>query len=112
VIHALEYLGGDDSAARDAAEIEHRISGAVDLLQPGWRGLIVAKRFRPNMTVSFAAIPPVPASRPSIDAAGIRGLFLAGDWIGPTYLQADAAAESARSAAQAALQTLPALAAA
>jgi phytoene dehydrogenase-like protein len=49
------------------------------------------------------------AARPPVDAlarcAGTEGIFLAGDWVGPDGMLADAAASSARAAASAALVT-------
>jgi hypothetical protein len=43
------------------------------------------------------------AGRPALDATGLEGVFLAGDWVGPTGLLADAAVASAEEAADAAL---------
>ena len=53
------------------------------------------------------------ASRPSVDAldgGDTRGVFLAGDWVGPEGMLADATAASARAAAAAALGVRGALA--
>ena len=43
--------------------------------------------------------------RPGVDALGLPGVFLAGDWVGPTGLLSDASAASAQSAVRAALRT-------
>jgi hypothetical protein len=42
-----------------------------------------------------------------VAAAGIPGVFLAGDWVGSVGLLADAALASAQDAARAALDLLP-----
>lgn len=41
--------------------------------------------------------------RPSVDALGVPGVFVAGDWVGPEYQLADAASASGESAARRAL---------
>jgi hypothetical protein len=40
------------------------------------------------------------AGRPPVSVTGRPGLFVAGDWVGPTGLLADAAVASGRAAAQ------------
>jgi pyruvate/2-oxoglutarate dehydrogenase complex dihydrolipoamide dehydrogenase (E3) component len=44
------------------------------------------------------------AGRPSITATGVPRVFLAGDWVGPEGLLADAALASGHAAARAALR--------
>jgi phytoene dehydrogenase-like protein len=44
------------------------------------------------------------AGRPSIDATGVEGVFLAGDWVGDTGMLSDAAAASGQAAARAAVR--------
>jgi phytoene dehydrogenase-like protein len=44
------------------------------------------------------------AGRPPIDALGLPGLFVAGDWVGPTGMLADASAASGEAAAIAAVR--------
>jgi hypothetical protein len=46
------------------------------------------------------------SGRPVIDALGIPGVFVAGDWVGPEGLLADAAAASGTAAARAALDVV------
>lgn len=92
LIHVARYGGGDE------AELE----ALLDSMQPGWRELTVHCRFLPSMVVSHALMPPAPATRPS-PVTPIRGLYLAGDWIGDTGLLSDASLASARAAAQAIL---------
>jgi uncharacterized protein with NAD-binding domain and iron-sulfur cluster len=54
------------------------------------------------MVVSNAVMAPAPSTRPA-PVTPIRGLFLAGDWVGDTGLLSDAALSSARAAAKAIL---------
>ncbi len=42
------------------------------------------------------------AGRPAIDASGVSGVFLAGDWVGETGMLSDAAATSGQAAGRAA----------
>ena len=69
---------------------------------PQWRDAVVHCRFLPSMTVSNALVPPAPATRPAA-VTPIRGLFLAGDWVGNSGLLSDAALASARDSAKAML---------
>jgi len=87
----------DDESHRDEEELEL----FLDQLQPGWRELVVHRRFLPGITVSNALNRPQMA-RPSPETP-IRGLYLAGDWVGDEGSLADAALASARAAAKAIL---------
>lgn len=92
LIHVSRYGGGDE------AELET----LLDEMQPGWRDFVVHCRFLPSMVVSNALMPPAPATRPS-PVTPVRGLYLAGDWVGDVGLLSDAALASARNAAKAIL---------
>ncbi|HZU80465.1 MAG TPA: hypothetical protein VE991_11165, partial [Acidimicrobiales bacterium] len=68
---------------------------------------VVHSRFLARMLVMGAA--PSPASggmagRAAVDDTGTEGVFMAGDWVGPDGLLADAALASGRSAALSALR--------
>jgi phytoene dehydrogenase-like protein len=72
---------------------------------------VVTSRFLPRMVVAGAA--PTAArgglgGRPAVDATGLPGVYLAGDWVGPTGLLADAALASGQIAALRAVQAVPA----
>jgi phytoene dehydrogenase-like protein len=85
------------SAAADETELE----SILDEMQPGWRERVVHRRFLPSMTVSNALVRPnVP--RPAA-VTPVKGLYLAGDWIGDEGILSDAALASARAAAKAIL---------
>lgn len=93
LIHAARYGGGT------AEELE----ALVDQLQPGWRDVLVHRRYLPSMTVSNA-LSEANVPRASITTP-IRGLYLAGDWVGEEGILSDASLASARAAARAILST-------
>jgi hypothetical protein len=75
---------------------------------------VVTSRFLARMVVAGAA--PIAArgglgGRPTVDATGLPGVYLAGDWVGPTGLIADAALASGQAAALRAVQAVPVTAA-
>jgi phytoene dehydrogenase-like protein len=95
LVQLIKY-GGNDAVADERA-----LEALLDRFQPGWRELIVHRRFLPSMTVSNAL--PTPSSpRPGV-ATSVRGLYVAGDWVGDEGLLSDAALASARAAAKAIL---------
>lgn len=98
LIHAMKYRG-DGSAPASEQELEL----LLDQLQPGWRDLVVHRRYLPSMVVSHALHKPrVPRPAPETH---IRGLYVAGDWVGEQGMLSDAALASARAAAQAIIRT-------
>ena len=97
LIHTARYGGGEQ------AELER----LLDDMQPGWRDVLVHRRFLPGMIVSNAVLPPArddTLARPQ-PITPIRGLYLAGDWVGDSGLLSDASFASARAAATAILST-------
>ena len=97
VVHVVRHLAAGESATRE--ELEE----ALDRVQPGWRERLVHANFLPGMTVITAAATPGRglAGRPALDALGLPGVVLAGDWVGPEGWLADAALASAAAAADA-----------
>ncbi|MEO5924030.1 MAG: NAD(P)-binding protein [Bryobacteraceae bacterium] len=89
VVHVAKY-----AASADRGELE----AFADLLMPGWRELVVHARFLPDMTVTHA-IPGVDG-RQDVDALGVDGVRIAGDWVGPEGMLADAAVASGLRAAR------------
>lgn len=87
--------------AGDSAADEAELESLLDAMQPGWRDVLVHRRFLPAMTV-MNALPKPSAPRPS-PVTPIRGLYLAGDWVGEGGMLSDAALASARAAARAIL---------
>ncbi|WP_284699068.1 phytoene desaturase family protein [Sphingomonas lycopersici] len=101
LVHALRYLApGEQTDHRDLlAELE----GFVDLLQPGWRAHEEARQF----LAAMPAVSSIPLAarrgmlgRPCVAVEGTEGLFVAGDWVGPVGMLADAAAASGRTAGE------------
>lgn len=106
VIHCARYLGPDESPARDALRKE--LEAMVDDMQPGWRAHVVDARLLCDLTVSHALVGRAGlAGRPPVQLPGTPGLCLAGDWVGPEGLLADAAFASGRSAGRAAAHAIP-----
>ena len=89
----------DAEQAPTVAELDGRV--------PKVREVVVHRRFLPSMTVSNAIAEPArdgAAKRPT-PVTSIRGLYLAGDWVGDDGILSDAALSSARAAAKAILAT-------
>ena len=112
LVHAAYYLGDD---RRPPAAIETELLHFVDTVQPGWRAHVIERRFVPELTVANAL--PLAAEgglggRPPVAVHERPGLFVAGDWVGPEGLLADAALASARAAAAAIVRAGTAAAAA
>src|SRR6185436_14328541 len=104
MIHVAKYLTTGD--ATDARAVERELEALLDLIQPGWRELVVQRRFLPHMTV--AHLLPTAASggnagRPSAEVPGLANLFIAGDWVGAEGLLADASIASGKRAAELAI---------
>ncbi|HEY2509087.1 MAG TPA: FAD-dependent oxidoreductase [Streptosporangiaceae bacterium] len=95
VVAAVRY--GASQAAADRSIL------AAHLARAGAREEdMVTSRFLPRMVVAGAA--PIAArgglgGRPAVDATGLPGVYLAGDWVGPVGLIGDAALASGHAAA-------------
>jgi phytoene dehydrogenase-like protein len=101
VIHAAQY--SPELAGRDP---ERELEALLDRAQPGYRDALVERRFLPSLVVSNAVVTAQGggyAARPGVRVPDLEGLFLAGDWVGPTGMLADASLASARDAAGAIL---------
>jgi phytoene dehydrogenase-like protein len=103
VVGAVRY-GATDAGADRAALQTHLARAGVREED------VVTSRFLARMVVAGAA--PIAArgglkGRPAVDATGLPGVYLAGDWVGPTGLIADAALASGQAAALRAVQASP-----
>jgi phytoene dehydrogenase-like protein len=100
LVSTMKYLSPAEppDAARDEAELE----AWLDQLQPGWRDVLVERRWLPGMIACNAA--------PAANLRGVRGrpgpvvpdapgVFVAGDWVGPEGMLVDAALASVERAA-------------
>ncbi|HEY3831651.1 MAG TPA: FAD-dependent oxidoreductase [Acidimicrobiia bacterium] len=94
VLHVMRY--GVD-ASEDPAALRAELEGLLDDAQPGWRDEVVAEHFNRSLVVSYGR--PLPGvARPTSRVPDLDGVFVAGDWVGPDGLLADAALASARTA--------------
>ena len=101
MIHIAKYLPPDHTAR--AEDDEREMEGLLDLMQPGWRDVVVYRRMLPDMIV-MNAIASVRTggteSRPGPSVPDVPGLFVAGDWVGREGLLVDASLASAKAAAE------------
>ena len=103
-IHVARYLAPGEDGATAAPALE----ALLDRVQPGWRNVCVAHRFLPRMVVSEALVTAAAgglAGRPGPAVPSAPGLYVAGDWVGPAGLLADAALASAVQAAESILNS-------
>jgi len=104
LVQLARYLRPGERA--DAAALERELEELLDLAQPGWRDVVVERRFLPHLLVTPALVPAAGggyAARAKVAAEERPGLFLAGDWVGPAGMLANASLHSAALAAEAAL---------
>ena len=106
VIHAAKYL--NPMRVTDAKTDEKELEQLCDLVQPGWREIVVTRRFLPHLTVCHALHT---AEKDGFSGSlgpavpGIDNLYVAGDWVGAEGLLADASLASAKRAAECILQS-------
>lgn len=100
LIHTAKYLPAGES---DPHANETQLEGLLDLVQPGWRDVVVERRFLPKMIV-FNSLPTAArggiGGRPGPAVNDVENLYVAGDWVGQHGLLADASLASARTAAK------------
>lgn len=95
------YLHPDESPdpARDRTACE----GLLDRIRPGWREDADHVGFHRRLVASFdqpKAASGGLAGRPGPEVPGMTDVFIAGDWVGPVGLLADASVASGRAAAR------------
>ena len=99
LIHVSKYLG--TSIVPKPREDQPELEELLDLMQPGWRQVLVKKRPLPNMVVSNAIVTAATgglAGRPDVRIAD--NLYIVGDWVGKEGLLSNASVASAKHAAQ------------
>lgn len=95
VVHLLRYQPVDDDVAAEAQRAQlHRVAAQMGIATDQ----IVEERFLARMVVAGTLPHPDTgglAGRPTVAVAEHPGVYLAGDWVGPTGLLLDAVASSA-----------------
>lgn len=99
LIHVAKYLG--TSIKPNPREDEKELEELLDLMQAGWREVVVKRRPLPSMVVSNALVTAANGGLsgrpdPRID----NGLYIVGDWVGSEGLLSNASFASAKRAAQ------------
>ena len=99
VLHVARYLRPSEEDGDHRASLE----AVLDVAQPDWRDHVVDARYVPRSMVTgdharWATLGT--ARRPGVDVAGVDGLALAGDWVGPDGMLADASILSGVAAAR------------
>ena len=107
LVCTMKYLdpAAPPAPARDTADLE----AFLDLLQPGWREVLVARRLLPSMIATNAVVTARgagTAGRPGPRVPGAPGVFVVGDWIGGEGMLLDACLASAERAAREVRQEL------
>ncbi|MDR6554781.1 FAD-dependent oxidoreductase [Paenibacillus qinlingensis] len=103
VVHMVKYNGSGESNPKDD---EATLTAVMNTLHPGWEQEVVARQFLPNITVANDTLHVGKTNlQTGPDVQGLRGLYVAGDWVSHGEMLADASAASARRAAQAILKT-------
>ncbi|MBP1964615.1 phytoene desaturase family protein [Paenibacillus aceris] len=103
VMHLVKYNGPGES---DPKADERMLVAVMNTLHPGWEEEVVVRQFLPNITVVHDTLHTGKSSRftgPAVE--GIRGLYVAGDWVTHGEMLADASAASAKRAAAAILKS-------
>ena len=102
LIHTAHYSSAGDDARTTQGELE----ALLDTMQPGWRDVVVHRRYLLAMTVSNALHEPQGSgmARPGATQSGLPNVFLAGDWVGDEGMLSDAALASAQVAARAVMR--------
>jgi phytoene dehydrogenase-like protein len=99
LIHVAKFLG--TSIEPKPREDQQELEEFLDLLQPGWREVLVKRRPLPNMVVSNALVTAAAGGltgRPDVKIAD--NLYIVGDWVGKEGLFSTPSFASAKRAAQ------------
>ncbi|HYN89760.1 MAG TPA: NAD(P)/FAD-dependent oxidoreductase, partial [Ardenticatenaceae bacterium] len=106
LIHTFKQL--DPTRPGDPHQDERDLEELLDTVQPGWRDVLVKRVYLPRIE-AVGMLPTAAgggfAGRPGPEVAGLPGLYLVGDWIGPEGFLSDASFASARAVAQLILET-------
>lgn len=104
VVHLIKYNGFEKG---NPSEDRHLLEATMSRLHPGWQTELVTEQFLPNITVVHSYPHIGQTDRfPGPAVPEIHGLYVAGDWVSHGELLADAAAASAKRAAQSVLREM------
>lgn len=88
----------DPRVKSDPKQDERDLESLLDVAQPGWRSVMLERVFLPRIE-AVGALPTAAtdgfAGRPGVNATGVAGVYLAGDWVGSEGFLADASFASA-----------------
>ena len=106
LVSVMRYTPDDEAVTMTPGAVRQRLDALAE--QSGIpKDDVVDTRYMHHLVVANgypAAATGGLAGRPRADALGLRGVFIAGDWVGPRFQLADAASASGEDAARAALQ--------
>jgi phytoene dehydrogenase-like protein len=105
VIHLARFLRPGHTAEPG---VRSQLEALLDRFADGWRSQVVHARYLPGITVTHDACLAATGGRRgriAVDALGIPGMLLAGDWVGPSGMLAQASIVSGAHAAELALGT-------
>ncbi len=97
LVHVMRYLPSTEP--RDADRDRGDCEALLDRVRPDWRAVADHVAFRPHLVAATdqpSAATGGMAGRPPADVPGAAGLFVAGDWVGPTGMLVDASVASGR----------------
>lgn len=100
LFHAMKYL--DSSIKPNPLQDKLELEGLLDMVQPGWRKMVIRQRFLPNMIASNTVINNnngIMEHRPDTEVPGVDNLYIIGDWVGPDGMLADTSLASAKAVA-------------
>ena len=90
-----------DGEVDDPERTSARLEAMLDTVRPGWRDHVVHRRFRRRAVVT-ADVPGAASGglsgRTPVTGSGVPGVLVAGDWVGPSGMLADAAVASGEDA--------------
>ncbi len=97
LVHTMKYIApGEEGRHEDHAR---QLEAWLDLCQPGWREVLLTKRFLAEMVATNDITRANRGRRPGPAVPGAPGLYVVGDWVGEEGMLADASFASARDAA-------------
>jgi phytoene dehydrogenase-like protein len=100
LFHVLKYL--DSSAKPNPIQDKTELEELLNIVQPGWKKMVIRQRFLPNMIASNTVINTnngILENRPDTDVPGVDNLYIVGDWVGQDGMLADASFATAKAVA-------------